>query len=116
MANQVQVIGTLKCKETQKVIRFFKERGIQVHFLDLNVKGISKGELTNISRSIPLEELLDKDSKEFQKKNLKFMVYDTEQLLLENSLLLKTPVTRSGGKSILGFDSGKLAQLVKELK
>jgi arsenate reductase-like glutaredoxin family protein len=114
MANQIQVIGTLKCKDTQKVIRFFKERGVQVHFLDLNVKGISAGELNNIRRSIPLEDLLDKESKEFKRLNLQYMVYDPEQILLENSLLLKTPITRAGGKAILGFDSTKLNQLAKE--
>ena len=35
---EVQVIGTLKCKDTQKAIRFFKDRGIKIHFLDLNEK------------------------------------------------------------------------------
>lgn len=116
MAKQVQVIGTLKCKDTQKVIRFFKDRSIQVHFLDLNVKGISQGELNNITRSIPLDELLDKDSKEFKKLNLQYMIYDAEKILIENSLLLKTPITRFGGKSILGFDNTKLISLAKELK
>lgn len=116
MSSQIQVIGTLKCKETQKVLRFFKERGIQSHFLDLNQKAISKGELNNISKSIPLEELLDKESKEFKSKNMQFMVYDVETAILENSLLLKTPIVRYSGKAMLGYDNDKLNQIAKQFK
>jgi len=116
MANQVQVIGTLKCKETQKVIRFFKERKIQVHFLDLNQKNLALGELNNIKKSIPLDNLLDKESKEFKRLNLQYMVYDSETLLLENSLLLKTPITRFGSKSIQGYDLEKLNLIIKDIK
>lgn len=116
MSGQVQVIGTLKCKDTQKVLRFFKERSIQAHFLDLNQKGISKGELNNISRSIPLENLIDKESKEFKSKNMQYMVYDIAEALLENSLLLITPITRYGNKAVAGFDSAKLISIAKEIK
>ncbi len=49
----IQIIGTKKCKETQKAERFFKERRIPYHFRDLTEKGISKGELENINRAIP---------------------------------------------------------------
>ena len=116
MAKQAQVIGTLKCRDTQKVLRFFKERGVIAHFLDLNQKGLSKGELTNISRNIPLDDLIDKESKEYKKRNMQYMVFSVEESLLENSLLLKTPITRYGNKAILGFDTGKLEALVKEIK
>jgi arsenate reductase len=37
----IQIIGTKKCKETQKAERFFKERRIKFQFRDLNLKGIS---------------------------------------------------------------------------
>jgi arsenate reductase (glutaredoxin) len=116
MSVQVQVIGTLKCKDTQKVLRFFKERSIQAHFLDLNQKGISKGELNNISRSIPLDDLIDKESKEFKNKNMQYMVYDIAEALLENSLLLKTPITRFGSKVVAGFDATKLNLIAKDFK
>ena len=56
----IQIIGTKKCKETQKAERFFKERNIQFHFGDLTIKGLSKGELDNIKRKIPIDILLNK--------------------------------------------------------
>ena len=41
----IQIIGTKKCKETQKAERYFKERRIPFHFRDLTEKGLAKGEL-----------------------------------------------------------------------
>jgi len=98
----IQIIGTKKCRETQKAERFFKERRIPFHFRDLNEKGIAKGELENISRSIPIDELIDKDGKQFQKRGLQFMVYNIEEELLSDPLLLKTPIVRNEGKATVG--------------
>ncbi len=99
----IQIIGTKKCRDTQKAERFFKERRIPFHFRDLNEKGIAKGELDNILRSVPIEELIDKEGKQFQKRGLQFMVYNLEEELLSDSLLLKTPIVRNEGKAIVGY-------------
>ncbi|ROL56309.1 ArsC family transcriptional regulator [Bacteroidetes/Chlorobi group bacterium ChocPot_Mid] len=100
----IQIFGTLKCKDTQKAIRFFKERKITPHFVDLNEKAITKGELDNITRTIPIENLLDKESKEFKKKGLEYMIFDIQETLLENPLLLKTPIVRFEKKTTLGYE------------
>ena len=99
----IQIIGTKQCKDTQKAERFFKERGIQFHFRDLKIKGISKGELNNICRVIPIDELLDKEGKEFKKRNLEFLVYNTEEELLNDPLLLKTPIVRYDKLVTVGY-------------
>ena len=99
----IQIFGTKKCKDTQKAERFFKERRIQFHFRDLTIKGISKGELENIKRVIPLEDLIDKDGKQFKKRNLDYMVYDTEEELLADPRLLKTPIVRNGRLATIGY-------------
>ena len=99
----IQIIGTKKCKDTQKAERFFKERRIQFHLRDLNIKGVSKGELENISRTIPIEDLLDKESKQFKKRNMEFMVYNIEEELLSDPLLLKTPIIRNGKLAAVGY-------------
>ena len=99
----IQIIGTKKCKETQKAERFFKERRIPYHFRDLTVKGISKGELENLKRSVPLEELIDKEGKQFKKRGFDYMVYDIETELLEDPLLMNTPVVRNGRLATVGY-------------
>ena len=100
----IQIIGTKKCKETQKAERFFKERNIQFHFRDLKIKGLSKGELDNIKRKNPVENLLNKDGKQFKKRNIEFMVFNTEDELLNDPLLLNTPIVRNGNLSTVGYE------------
>lgn len=99
----VQIFGTKKCKETQKALRFFKERRIDLHFIDLNEKGLSPGELKNISRIFSFEDLIDADSKEYDKLNLRYMQYNAEEMLLEHPLLFKTPIARCGKNITLGY-------------
>jgi arsenate reductase len=92
----IQIIGTKKCKETQKAERYFKERRISFHFRDLSEKGLAKGELENISRVIPLDDLINRESKRFKDRGMQFVVFDIEEELLSDSLLLKTPIVRNG--------------------
>ncbi len=99
----IQIFGTKKCNETKKAERFFSERRIPYHFRDLTEKGISKGELDNILRSISIEDLFDKQGAQFKKRNMQFMVYDFEKELLNDSLLFKTPIVRNDKKATVGF-------------
>jgi len=99
----VQIIGVKSCNDTRKAERYFKERRIQFHFRDLDKKGLAKGELENIIRVIPLEELIDREGKQFKKRNLQYMVYDIEEELLNDSLLLRTPIVRNGKEVTIGY-------------
>lgn len=99
----IQIFGTKKCIDTRKAERFFKERNIQFQFRDLSEKGISKGELENILRSVSLEDLIDKNASQFRKRNLAFMVYDIMFELLSDPLLFKTPVVRNQNIATIGY-------------
>jgi len=109
----IQIFGTKKCIETRKTERFFKERNIQFHFRDLSEKGISNGELENISRVIPVEELIDINGKHFQKRNLQFMVYNTKEELLNDAMLFKTPIVRNGKLVTVGYQPEKWKEWLK---
>lgn len=100
----VQIMGVKNCSNTRKAERFFKERRIPYQFRDLNEKGISKGELDNISRKFDLEDLIDTEGKQFRKRNLQYMTYNLEEELLSDALLFKTPIVRNGKEVTLGFD------------
>jgi arsenate reductase-like glutaredoxin family protein len=99
----IQLMGTKKCKDTQNAIRFFKERRIPFHFRDLSEKELAKGELENIKRSVPMDELIDKESPQYKKRGMAFMVFDIETELLEDPLLIKTPIVRYGNISTVGY-------------
>ncbi len=104
----IQIFGTKKCKETAKVIRYMKERRINFQFIDLAVKGMSKGELRKAASVLGLKNLIDEEGKQYEKRNLKYIVHNIEQELLEDPLLLKTPVVRNGQKFVLGFDENSI--------
>jgi arsenate reductase-like glutaredoxin family protein len=99
----IQIFGTKKSSDTGKAERFFKERRIPFHFRDLNEKGISNGELENIKQVIPLEDLIDKNGKEFQRRNFAYMVYNIEEELLNDPLLFKMPIVRNGKLVTIGY-------------
>ncbi len=99
----IQIIGTKNCNETKKAQRYFKERRISFHFRDLNKKGLSKGEFDNIIKVITPEQLIDKDGKQYKKRNLQFIVFNIEEELLNDPLLLKTPILRNGKDVTVGY-------------
>lgn len=99
----IQILGTKKDNTTRKAERFFKERGIKFQFRELSEKGISKGELENIARVIPIEDLIDKEGKQYKKRNLSYMVFKIEEELLNDPLLLKMPVVRNGNLCTTGY-------------
>lgn len=102
-ALNVQVIGTKKCQDTRKAERYFKERNIPYQFVDLTIRGFSKGELDKVKSAVGVENLLDKAGKEYAKRNLKYLVHNVEEQLLAYPLLLKTPIVRNGSKATVGY-------------
>ena len=101
----IQIFGTNKCADTRKAQRFFKERGIRFQFVDLAEKGLSKGELRSVAARVPLEQLLDRASPRFATKGLTHAWLDAskiESLLLDDPLLLRTPIVRNGKEATVG--------------
>ena len=47
----IQVFGTKKCKDTQKALRFFKERSVELQFRDIAEKAPSPGELDDMAKA-----------------------------------------------------------------
>jgi len=109
----IQIIGTKKCKDTQKAERYFKERRIPFHFKDLTEKGLAKGELENISRVIPLDNLVDRESKRFKDRGMQFMIFDIEEELLSDPLLLKTPIVRNEKLVTIGYQPDVWREWIK---
>lgn len=110
----IQVIGTKKCKNSQKTERFFKDRSISFHFADLKERGISPGELQKIAAGRDPEDLINTESKIYKKKNFQYMDFDPIEEILENPELLVTPIIRSGNRVIIGFDQKALKDLIAD--
>jgi len=110
----MQIYGTRKCNLTKKAERFFRDRGIQYHFVDLTEHLLSKGELDNIRRGIPQTEcLINTESPAFKKRGMVYMDYNEAEEILADPLLLRTPVVREGSQVIIGDNEAAWKTLVK---
>ncbi|MGE0680655.1 MAG: arsenate reductase family protein [Candidatus Binatia bacterium] len=102
----IQIFGVKKCVDTRKAQRFFKERGIRFQFVDLNEKGLSKGELHSVAAKVSLDQLIDRSSPRFAAKGLTHAWLDAdkiESLLLDDPLLFHTPIVRNGKEATVGY-------------
>ena len=102
----IQIFGTKKSSDTRKAERFFKERGIRFQFIDLNEKGLSKGEFQSVMQAVGgLESMIDPNSKD--KDLLTLIQYlakeDKAQKVLENQSVLKQPIVRNGRQATVGY-------------
>jgi arsenate reductase len=102
----IQLIGTVKCKNTQKAQRFLKERSIKFHFKNLLNDSIKKGEWVKFFQQYSADKLIDEKSKEFKDLALTYKVYDPQEELQEHQGLLITPILRIDNKFYVGFDEG----------
>ena len=99
----IQIFGTLRCNETRKAQRYFKERGIPFQFINLSEKGLSKGELNSVKAAIGMANLIDREGREYARANLRYLTHDAEEEAFKNPLLLKTPIVRNGVKATIGY-------------
>ena len=99
----VQIFGVKKCRDTQKAERYFKERRIPYHFVDFNERSLSKGEMEKIKKVVGLETLLNRESKEYAKLNMQYIVHNREEMMLQHPLLLRTPIVRNGTQATVGY-------------
>ncbi len=99
----IQIFGTLKCQDTRKAQRYFRERRIPFQFIDLAERGVSRGELKSIEAAVGIDNLIDREGREYARRNLKYVTHDVEEELLKDPLLLKTPVVRNGREATAGY-------------
>jgi arsenate reductase-like glutaredoxin family protein len=106
MTFSVQIFGTRKSSDTRKAERFFAERRIQVHFVDLMERAASLGELRRFAQKFGVRALVDRESKRFRELGLATAMYGDErwlELLVDEPLLLRMPLVRHGSQLTVGL-------------
>lgn len=100
----IQIFGRAKCFDTKKAERYFKERGVKFQFIDLNAKGMSRGELESVKKAVGgIESLIDEKSPDAAL--VKYLAYEQDKFdkLLENPKIIKSPVVRNGRQATVGY-------------
>ena len=101
----VQVFGFKDCEDTRKAQRFFAERRVPVHFVDLKERPASAGELRRFQERLGSAALIDREGKRFQELGLRVSGDSPERLVqraLTEPRLLRTPLVRRAGKLTIG--------------
>ena len=102
----IQIFGTKKSKDSQKAERFFKERGIKFQYVDMKIKGLSKGEFESVRKAVGgLEAMIDQNCRD--KDLLALITYiaeeDRAEKVLENQSVLLLPIVRNGKQATVGY-------------
>jgi len=101
----VQIFGVKKSADTRTALRFFAERRIRTHFVDLNERPASPGELRRFAQKFGTPALVDRDSRRFQELGLAAARLSDERWLEKLSLeplLLRMPLVRNGPSLTVG--------------
>jgi arsenate reductase (glutaredoxin) len=102
---EVQIFGTRKSPETRKALRFFAERRIKTHFVDLQERAASLGELRRFAQKFGVQALVDRGSRRFADLGLGVAQLSEERWLdklVEEPLLLRIPLVRQQQRLTLG--------------
>jgi arsenate reductase-like glutaredoxin family protein len=103
----VQIFGHDRDQGTRAAVRFFKERRVQIHQVDLTRKPIARGELRRFVDRLGARALLDETSKAFRDGGLGYMRLDDAEIverLLATPALLRLPLVRFGNDVAVGRD------------
>lgn len=102
---EVQIFGVRKSADTRAALRFFAERRIRTHFVDLNEREPSPRELERFARKFGVPALVDRGSKRFAELGLAAgQLSDARWLekLAVEPLLLRLPLVRCQNEVTIG--------------
>lgn len=102
---EVQVFGVKKSADTRAALRYFAERRIRVHFVDLAERAASKGELTRFVQKFGIDALIDRNSARFAHLGLTAARLSPERWLdrlVEEPLVLRMPLVRNQQQLTIG--------------
>ena len=104
---EVQVFGIKKSADTRKALRFFSERRIKTHFVDLMERAASLGELRRFAQKFGALALVDRDSRRFDELGLRYAQLSDErwlEKLAEEPMLLRMPLVRNANQLTIGAE------------
>ena len=102
---EVQVFGIRKSPDTRKALRFFAERRVKTHFVGLQERAASAGELRRFVQKFGVEAMLDRQSRRFADLGLGAARLSDDgwlDKLVAEPLLLRMPLVRHGGQLTVG--------------
>ncbi len=104
---EAQIFGIQKSQETRAAERFFKERKVKIHLVDLLERPIAAGELKRFLDKFGWDLLLDRTGKAFQTAGLEYLKLSEDGWFIrvqDEPRLLRLPLVRVGKALAIGRD------------
>jgi arsenate reductase-like glutaredoxin family protein len=111
----VQIFGTPDSQSTRAALRFFKERRIDVHLVDIRRKPMAAGELRRFVERLGARALVDEQGKAWKDAGLGYLSMpdgDLADRLLSDQRLLNIPLVRVDNGFAAGRDESAWKSLV----
>src|SRR4051794_40786848 len=112
----IQVFGRDDSSETRAALRFFRERRIVVHYVDLRKRPIAAGELQRFTQRLGAASLMDQTSRRYRDDGLAHLTLDDAGIvrrLLADPRLLRLPLVRHGNAVTAGLEETTWAAWLK---
>ena len=113
----IQIFGKSKCFDSKKAERWFKERKIKAQYIDVNEKGISRGELKSVAQACGgMMNLIDEGCRDQEALSMVKYISPSQQedALLDNPQVLRLPIVRNGKKAAVGYQPEVYKQWMME--
>ncbi len=114
--NSVQIFGVRNSSATRAAERFFKERRIPIHFVDLKQKPMSPGEIQRFIARFGLPALIDTNSTPYASAGLQYMKLSPAEWLTrieQEPKLLRLPLVRAANLLSIGPDETAWRQMAE---
>jgi arsenate reductase (glutaredoxin) len=108
----IQIFGIRNSQPTRAAERFFKERRVPVHFVDLHKKPMSPGEIKRFFDRFTLAALVDRENPSI--KYLRLTDSDLLSKIEQDPKLLHLPLVRSTKLLSVGHDEASWKNMLAE--
>ena len=104
--------GIANCDSVKKALKFLREAGVEVEFVDFRQNPIAPEKLSQWIDELGLEALVNKRSTTYRQLSDEQKAHITETLILKNPTLIKRPVLEADGQIMVGFNQTAYAALI----
>ena len=111
----IQIFGVKNSQATRAAERFFKERRVEIHLVDLKQRPMAPGEIKRFIERFGLTALLDTEGKAYVDGGLKYLKVSDAELLLrieKDPKLLRLPLVRAANLLSVGHDEKAWAAML----
>ena len=112
----IKVHGIKTCGSVRKALKFFKDKGEEVEFIDIRKTPVPCEKIKEWTSKEDINVLFNNKGTKYRQLGLKELNLDESgklEWLCKENMLLKRPVIEYGDKLVVGFDEEKYEEFFK---